>query len=269
MQLLAAIDVISFHLGKHRGAGDRRPGLGPVMWKITLARFICACLFAIISGTIAIAGALEDGIAALDASQYRKAYQLFSKDADAGNPEAQVQLATMLLDGLGIGKDRKTAAHWLMQAANREHVYAQYRLGMLLEEGIAAKPDEVAAAQWYERALKHGDPDAAYRLALLYDRGRGVAPNPNRAIALYRQAAAGGVLKAEHAVGSILIQGRKAPADIVEGAMWLELAWRGGDNDVINELKPLRASLTAAQRAAVDARVAAHMRTSRHHYMLK
>lgn len=72
-------------------------------------------------------------------------------------------------------------------------------------------------------------------------------------------------MKADHALGSILAQRGKPTADVIEGATWLELAWRDGDADVIDELKKLRATLTAAQRAAVKARVEAHLRKLHHH----
>lgn len=228
---------------------------------------LCAifAIFLFSFGTAAVAGPLEDGITALDAGQYSMAYEAFLKGARAGNAEAQVQLATLLLDGTAGRKDPKAAAQWLEKAANRGHVYAMDRLGTLIEDGVAGKRDASGAVRWYERAIQRGNPDAAFRLAVLYDQGRGVTANPNRAIELYRQAVAGGVLKAKHALGSMLIQRRNSSTNFIEGATWLELALRAGDGDVLGELRKLRETLTATDRAAVRSQVEAHLRTSRHH----
>lgn len=216
-------------------------------------------------GAMAAAGPLEDGIAALDAGQYQAAHDAFLKAAKAGNTEAQVQLAILLLDGTVGRRDPKAAAGWFEKAAKRGDAYSMYRLGTLIEDGIVGKPDPSRAAPWYEKAVQRGYPNAAYRLAVLYDRGRGVTANPERAMALYRQAAVGGVLKAKHALGAMLAQGRKVTADAVEGMMWLELAWRGGDGDVIDELKTFRTALTPAQQAAMKSRLQAHLRGSPHY----
>lgn len=211
------------------------------------------------------AGPLEDGIAALDAGQYRTARDAFLKGAQAGNPEAQFQLAMILIDGSAGQRDRKTAALWLQRAAEKKHADAQFRLGALLYEGISGKAEPAKAAQWFERAASQGHPEAAYNLAVLFDDGKGVARDRNRALTLYRQAAEGGILEAEHTLGSMLAFGRNVPKDVLEGSLWLELALQGGDPDVRSEVDAIRKALTDAQRAEIKARVEAHLRKSPHH----
>lgn len=217
------------------------------------------------SGAAAWAGPLEDGITALDAGRYPEAYRAFLKGAKAGNAEAQVQLATMLIEGIRVRRDYSRAAQWLERAATRGHTYAMYQLGRLKEGGLAGRRDPVAAARWYAKAVQRGEPNAAYRLAGLYEKGTGVAANPERALALYRQAASWGVLKANHTLGSILARSSRSDENLIEATMWLELAWRGGDTDAVDELETLRAALTPAQRAVVKSRVEKHLRNSPHH----
>lgn len=234
------------------------------MWKTSFAT-ILVVLFLISSPTSVISGPVEDGITALDRGQFPVAYQAFRKGAEAGNAEAQVQLATMLIDALGVRRNYGAAAKWLRAAAERGHRYAMYRLGRLYEDGLIGEPDIAQAVQWYTKGVRRREPNAAFRLATLYEQGRGVGPDRERALKLYRLAAAGSVLKATHRLGSALVRDNARPADMVEGAMWLELALRGGDVDVIDELKNIRVALTPAQRAAVRSRVRTHLRKAAHH----
>lgn len=211
------------------------------------------------------AGPLEDGIAALDGGQYQAARNAFLRAAEAGNAEAQIQLAMILIDGSAGVKDLVSAAAWLQRAAENKHSDAQYRLGLLLYQGIQGKPDIAKAAYWFEQAAGQAHPEAAYNLGVLYDDGQGVPHDIKRAMALYRQAANGGVLEAEHTIGSMLAFGRKIVADPIEGGMWLELALRGGDKDVKEELDSLRRGLTAAQLTEIKTRVQNHLAKSPHH----
>ena len=226
----------------------------------TLHIFLIAGLPALVR-----AGPLEDGITALDAGRYRVAYEAFLKGAKAGNAEAQVQLATLLIDGSAGFRDRKEAALWLQRAADQGHPDAPYTIGVLFYEGVDGKSDVARAAQWFERAATRGHPQAAYNLAVLLDEGKGITRDRARALTLYRQAADGGVLEAEHTLGSMLAFGRNVPRDLIEGVMWLELALQGGDGHVKGELDTLRRSLSKSQRAEIKGRVEAHLRKAPHH----
>jgi len=238
--------------------------LGPMIWKRcgTVAIVALLLLSTPPSGN---AGPVEDGIAALDRGQFPEAYRAFLQGAQAGNAEAQVQLAVMLIDALGVRRDYRAAARWLQAAADRGHRYAMYRLGRLFEDGRLGDAGLAQAVAWYTEAVRRREPSAAFRLAAFYEEGRGVRADRARALKLYRLAAAGSVLKATHRLGSALVQNKARTTDLVEGAMWLELAWRGGDVDVLDELSDVRATLTPAQRTAVRSRVRAHVRKEAHH----
>lgn len=49
--------------------------------------------------------------------------------AEAGDAEAQYQIASSYFTGVEIKKDMKAAAHWYEKAAQQGHVEAQYDLG--------------------------------------------------------------------------------------------------------------------------------------------
>lgn len=69
--------------------------------------------------------------------------------ANFGDANAQYNLARMLLDGAGAGKDELEALRWLSLAAEKGHVQAQALLGQLLfagREGI--RPQRARGLMW-------------------------------------------------------------------------------------------------------------------------
>jgi uncharacterized protein len=65
-----------------------------------------------------------------------------------GDPEAQYQLACLLLDGKAVERDPIRAMQWLNQAANRRHSAAQALLGRLLFTGEAGRRDPASGLMW-------------------------------------------------------------------------------------------------------------------------
>jgi len=74
-------------------------------------------------------------------------FETIMETAKAGNPDAQEKVATMLLEGKGVGSDA------------------------------------VAARKWYEKAAKQGEPGAYYGLALINLEGNGVREDKTEAYA--------------------------------------------------------------------------------------
>lgn len=227
-------------------------------------RFLTAALLAApIVGQPAIvpAGPRDEDFSVIQRRHDPVAYNAYLLRALSGDADAQLQLAIMLIDGSAGRTDRKAAAAWLGRAADIDHVNAQYLLGALLNAGVDGKRDATGAAPWFERAARSGHPDAAFNLAVLLETGDGVPQDSARALTLYRQAAEGGVVEAKHGLGSMLAFGRGVPRDVIEGGMWLELALQSGDDNVQGELETLRRELTPSQRAEVQSRVDAHVRS--------
>ena len=57
-----------------------------------------------------------------------EAIRPYLADAQAGNSEAQYQLALLYLDGNGVKKNEKTAVEWLTKASDQGHVEAMKKL---------------------------------------------------------------------------------------------------------------------------------------------
>jgi Sel1 repeat len=75
--------------------------------------------------------------------------------AEAGNAQAQFQLADAYLEGKGIAKDTVQGLAWLQKSADRGFVGAEYALAYMYQNGAAKLPkDQHKAADWYRKAAK-------------------------------------------------------------------------------------------------------------------
>ncbi len=92
---------------------------------------------------------LSEGDEAYSAENYEKAAALYRHDAELGVIVAQVNLAFMYLDGLGVAKDYAQAAKWFQKAAEQGNGEAQYNLGLLYQEGKGVEKNPVEADKWF------------------------------------------------------------------------------------------------------------------------
>lgn len=89
-------------------------------------------------------------------------YELFS-DADAGNADAQNDLAQLFLEA-----DRPDVAlHWLRLAVDQEHPDAMHNLAKLYVKGIGVPRDESLGLMWLAKAASSGHTIASQQLSAL------------------------------------------------------------------------------------------------------
>ena len=100
----------------------------------------------------ALAGPLEDGLAAYKKGDFDTAVGLLRLAAEQGNPLAQVGLGYMLMDGSGDKPDIVAAAGWFTKAAEHGDALAMLALGTLYELGRGVAQDFVQAHKWYALA---------------------------------------------------------------------------------------------------------------------
>ncbi|WP_157718631.1 tetratricopeptide repeat protein [Halopseudomonas litoralis] len=87
-------------------------------------------------------------------------------DADAGDADAQNDLAQLLIDInlLDMGM------HWLKQAVDQEHPDAMHNLAKLHFKGIGVPKDENAGLMWLAKASAHGHVIARQQMDALVSR---------------------------------------------------------------------------------------------------
>jgi uncharacterized protein len=102
-----------------------------------------------------IAGPLEDGVEAYHHGEYATAYQLLHPLAEKGDARAQLNIAFLFSDGLGVPQDYAEALKWCRKAAEQGYAGAQGLLGYWYERGQGVPQDYVQAHMWFNLAASH------------------------------------------------------------------------------------------------------------------
>ena len=149
------------------------------------AKLLCATLTAFIMLVMmagaAVAGPLEDGIAAYDRGDYATALRLFRPLAQQGVAEAQHNVGLMYYNGKGVPQDYSEAAKWYRAAANHGMAIAQFDAGVMYRKGQGVPQDYTEAMKWYRKAADQGFDGAQLSVGLMYGLGQGVPKNYVRA----------------------------------------------------------------------------------------
>ena len=97
-----------------------------------------------------------EGLAAYDAGDFQTTIEAWRSLAEAGSPDAQVGLADLYLQGLGVAADPVQAAAWYRRAAEAGDAVAQLNLGELYARGLGVPRDLVEAYTWFGLAAEQG-----------------------------------------------------------------------------------------------------------------
>ena len=182
-----------------------------------------------------------------------KAYGWFIKAANQGHVGAQLAVATHLLAGRGVTKDKKAAGDWLVRAAETQDPVAHYLLGRLRQGageadldrvrnsfGVAAaaghreaqfalaillaksaaEADKKEAAEWFARAHETGHVAAANHLGELYRDGVGVPRQLDKARSIFQQAAEQGDANAMYNLARMQDDGMGGQRDTGRALKW-------------------------------------------------
>ncbi len=107
---------------------------------------------ALVFSTPALAGELEDGIAAYEEQEYRTALGLLQPLADQGIAQAQTYMGRMYDEGNGVVIDDLQAIQWYRLAAEQRETEALFLLGTMYDFGEGVAEDNAQAVQWYRLA---------------------------------------------------------------------------------------------------------------------
>lgn len=154
-----------------------------------------------------IKNTFDSGVAAYDARDYAKAYQIWSS-IDDEDIAAMRNVAMMRREGLGTPKDAKGAEDMYQRAADAGLPTAQADLADMLIKGEAGPPDPERALPLLVSAAAANHPIAEYELAQFYEAGQLVPKDMTIARRLYAAAAAHGMKEA----GARLAQLGPSPA---------------------------------------------------------
>ena len=146
---------------------------------------------------------LSEAKAALDSKDYKKAYELLSPLAEAGNVDAETKLGIMYVNGQGVEADFNKGLKLIMAAANKGYESAQtaalnvsleiaksgntsamYNVGGMCLKGWGGEQDKSVCLQWLEGAARLGHIHSGEMLSDIYKKGEfGIAPDKEKAAA--------------------------------------------------------------------------------------
>lgn len=93
-----------------------------------------------------------DGARAYDSGDYQTAFTEWHALAKAGDPAAQIAIASLYSGGTGRPINLAMAASWYRRAAEQGDAVAQMNLGEMYENGWGVKRNKRKAYIWYHRA---------------------------------------------------------------------------------------------------------------------
>ena len=134
-----------------------------------MVRFVIAVLISIVF-TTAVAGDLEDGLAASSRKDYATALEKFRSAAQQGSAAAQYNLGLMYETGQGVAQDYREAARWYRLAAVQGDAKGQELLGSLYFRGRGVLKNYVLAHMWLNIAAT-GTISTAWYTRDLQERG--------------------------------------------------------------------------------------------------
>jgi len=156
------------------------------------AVFFFSLLLACVLPLPSPAAGLDEGIAAVEQGDYDGAFAIFRPLAEAGDAEAQYNLAILYRSGRGVAKDLDASRRWFLRAAQQGLAAAQYQLGYLYDTGEGVEQSDRYAFLWYRKAAEQGHPKAQTNLGVMYADGSGVAQDLKQAYVWFSLAAAQG-----------------------------------------------------------------------------
>lgn len=109
--------------------------------------------------------------------------------AKEGDDDAQVAIATKLLNGQGVTQDFEQGRYWCHEAAKQNDASGGYCMGYMYQHGLGATSDLKQARKWYEGAAKGGHRRAIKALALMKEDGEGGKVDRPAACLLYARLA--------------------------------------------------------------------------------
>jgi Sel1 repeat-containing protein/PEGA domain-containing protein len=152
-----------------------------------------------------------------------------TREANAGNQQAQRNLGVIYDQGYGVNKDPAQAALWFRKAAMTGNRDATYQLATMYENGRGVPQDQKQAIDWYRKAALLGDPDAQVKLGRAYMDGKGVDKDEGEASAWFKRAADQGNFYAMNRLGAMYIDGKGVHKDEAAGVKLFQAAAAKGD----------------------------------------
>ena len=170
-------------------------------------------------------GGPEVDPAMMERLKRQSAFDKTLPSAEAGDAQAQFDLARMYETGDGVNKDLQKAVTWYLKAAQQGLSEARFYLGWMYANGIGVRQNYFTAAKYYRMAATFDNhTEAQFRMGELHFNGRGTEHDYGKAIQYYTLAASKGHAAAQYLLGSMHMEGWGVKRDLITAYIWLKLA---------------------------------------------
>jgi len=195
--------------------------------------FRSASALALILSALACSPAQAEtsGAQSMARGDYARAVKELTASAKAGEPQAQLDLGLLLLEGKGTSADAVQAYKWIRQAAEKGLPEAAYQLGQMKEEGQVSEKNLAEAAEWYRKAAEAGIVGAMASLGELYHNGDGFPKDDSQAAIWFRKAAEQNDVESQLALGKLYKYGLGVVRNLNEAGIWFRKAAQLGSPD--------------------------------------
>lgn len=150
--------------------------------------------------------------------------------AEAGDRDAQANLALMYDQGAGVEPDPLRALDLFLAAADQGHSLAAYRAGLAYQMGKGVPVDPGQAVRWFRVSAENGYPGGIYELGYSYHQGEGVAADSQEALKWFYVAAA---LSWGNAIAARNFTEKELSAEQIEAASQSADAWLAAHPDIL------------------------------------
>ena len=185
-----------------------------------------------------------------------RAWEWFRKSADGGFIPAKVSLAWRLGQGETTLERQREAFELYLVAAKSGNLEAQFLVGECYRDGKGTGRDQREAIRWLRAAADQGLAIAQYNLGVAYDQGNGVSANPVKAAEYYRKAAEQGHKLAQYNLGASYGNGQGVIPSDVQAFYWFSLAAAQGHEGAAQNCEVLAGSMDSEQLSEARSLVA-------------
>ena len=119
-----------------------------------MRRILAGVVLSLMLTGAAVAGPLEEGVAAYQRGDYSTAVRLWRPLAEQGDAFVQWLLGIMHDQGQGVPQDDAEAVKWYRLAAEQGDAEAQNNLGVMYAKGQGVPQDDAEAMKWYRLAAE-------------------------------------------------------------------------------------------------------------------
>jgi len=151
---------------------------------------------------------------------YKEAVKWYTKSAEQGDAMAQFNLGNSYSNGEGVTQDYKEAVKWYAKSAEQGDANGQYMFGFCYYNGLGVTEDKKEAVKWYTKSAEQGEVMAQFQLGCAYFSGEGVTQDYKESVKWYTKSADQGFANAQYNLGDLYFRGEGVAKDEKEAVKW-------------------------------------------------